>query len=164
MVVIGAPRYGKTRPRAATRIRWLDFCRNWFAPVFARNCNCDLHPDRGPLACETYSLLVRIRYGLHRMSLPSLRNNSWGIHHYRPFTRVREDVVLNRCVSKERPLPSHRGPLTARSLLLAVICRASARLARIIVLFPARITFRASGIYFAIPAVEGIFIARPRAH
>ena len=46
---------------------------------------------------ETNSLLVRIRYGLHRMPLHSLRSNSRRIHDYRPFTRVREDIVLNRC-------------------------------------------------------------------
>ena len=46
---------------------------------------------------ETHSLLVRIRYGLHRMPLHSLRNNSWRIHDYRPFTRIGEDVIFNYC-------------------------------------------------------------------
>jgi hypothetical protein len=46
---------------------------------------------------ETHSLLVRIRYGLHRTPLHSLRNNSWRIHDYRPFTRIGEDVIFNYC-------------------------------------------------------------------
>ena len=92
-----APRHPKTRRRTATRIYWMDFCRNWFVLIFARDCDRDLHLNCGSLACETHSVLVRIRYGLHRMPLPSLRNNSWGIHNYRPFTRVREDVVFGRC-------------------------------------------------------------------
>jgi hypothetical protein len=90
----GTPKPGEELP---ARIYWLDICRDWFALVSTWDCNRDLHPNRGSLTRETNSLLVRIRYGMHRMSLHSLRNNSRGIHDYRPFTRVREDVVLNRC-------------------------------------------------------------------
>ena len=94
----------KTRPRTAARIYWLDFCRNWFALVFTRDCDRDLHLNCGSLTCETHSLLVRIRYGLHRMPLPSLRDNSWGIHNYRAFTRIGESIVPNRGRAKAHDL------------------------------------------------------------
>ncbi len=58
----------------------------------------------GSLTRETHSLLVRIRYGLHRMPLHSLRNNSWRIHDYRAFTRIGESIVPNRGRAKARDL------------------------------------------------------------
>jgi hypothetical protein len=99
-----APRHFKTGGRTPARISRLDFCRNWFALVSTRDCDRDLHPNRGPLTRETHPLLVRIRYGLHRMPLPSLRNNSWSIHNYRAFTRIGESIVPNRGRAKVHDL------------------------------------------------------------
>ena len=105
-IFIFVARHGTPKPgeELAARIYWLDFCRNWFALVSTRDCNRDLHLNRGSLTRETHSLLVRIRYGLHRMSLHSLRNNSWGIHDYRAFTRIGESIVPNRGRAKARDL------------------------------------------------------------
>jgi hypothetical protein len=85
----GTPKPGEELPPEF--IGWIFAVR--FALVSTRDCNRDLHLNRGSLTRETHSLLVRIRYGLHRMPLHSLRNNSWRIHDHRPFTRIREDVV-----------------------------------------------------------------------
>jgi hypothetical protein len=78
----------------------VDCCRNRLALVSTRDCNRDLHLNRGPLTCETHSLLVRIRHGLYRMPLPSLRDNPRGIHNYRAFTRIGESIVPDRGSAK----------------------------------------------------------------
>ena len=69
-----------------------------------RDCNRDLHLNCGSLTREAHSLLVRIRNCLHRMPLPSLRNNSWGIHNYRAFTRIGESIVPSRGRAKAHDL------------------------------------------------------------
>jgi hypothetical protein len=99
-----ATRHTGTRSRTAARIYWLDSCRNWFAFVLNRNCDRDLHLNCGSLTREAHSLLVRIRNCLPRMPLPSLRNNSWGIHNYRAFTRIGESIVPSRGRAKAHDL------------------------------------------------------------
>jgi hypothetical protein len=98
-IFIFVARHGAPKPGEELPPEFIGWIFAVIALVSTWDCDRDLHLNCGSLTRETHSLLVRIRYGLHRMPLHSLRNDSGGIRDYRPFTRIREDVVWDWCGS-----------------------------------------------------------------
>src|SRR5438034_4436968 len=60
---------------------------------FSRNRDGDLYLNCRPMSFSTQVLLILARDGLHRMSVRSVRTNSWRLHDYRALARVGESLL-----------------------------------------------------------------------